>query len=89
MGRGECQDFPVKTSCLTVPKNLVGQPFRLSLISGIEKLYASGAYFTIFCRNFLSHSAERFCRGPISVSLVSGIRKVWMRGWGGRVKFFQ
>ena len=38
--KGECQDFPSKISCLTVPKNFVGQPFRVSLISGIEKFYA-------------------------------------------------
>ena len=37
---GECQDVPSKIFCLTVPKNFVGEPFRMSLISGIEKLYA-------------------------------------------------
>ena len=60
-GGGECQDFPSKISCLTVPKNFVGQPCRVSLISGIEKFYASEGYVTIFCRTFLSHSAEE-CR---------------------------
>ena len=48
---------------VSVPKNFVGQPFRVSLISGIEKFYASEGYVTIFCGNFLSHSAEKFCRG--------------------------
>ena len=37
---GEYQDFPSKIFCLTVPKNFVGQPFSVSLISGIETLYA-------------------------------------------------
>ena len=35
-GRGKCTDSPSKISCLTVPKKFVGQPFRVSLISGIE-----------------------------------------------------
>ena len=62
---GECQDFPSKISCLTVPKNFVGQPLSVSLISGIGKLYASEGYVTIFCRNFLSHSAEKLRRGTL------------------------
>ena len=32
---------------------------------------------------FLSHSAEKCRRGPFSLSLISGIEKVWMRGCGG------
>ena len=62
-GLGECQDFPSNFSCLTVPKNFVGQPFRVSLFSVIEKFYASDSYVTIFCRTFLSHSAEKCRRG--------------------------
>ena len=62
---GEYQDFPSKISCLTVPKNFAGQPFRVSLISGIEIFYASEGYVTIFCRNFLSHSDEKVRRGTL------------------------
>ena len=36
---GEYQDFPSKIFCLIVPKNFVGEPFSVSLISGIEKVY--------------------------------------------------
>ena len=61
-GLGECQDFPSNFSCLTVPKNFVGQPFRVSLFSVIETFYASEGYVTIFCRIFLSHSAEKLRR---------------------------
>ena len=50
--RGEYQDFPSKIFCLTVPKSFVGEPFSVSLISGIEKFYASEGYVTIF--DFLS-----------------------------------
>ena len=45
----------------------VGQPFRVSLISGIEKFYAEEGYVTIFCRIFLSRSTEKFCRAKPSV----------------------
>ena len=46
----EYQDFPVKFICVTAPKNFVGEPFNVSLVSGIEKFYASEAYVTIFLR---------------------------------------
>ena len=37
-----------------------------------------------FCvESFLSHSAERFRKEPLSLSLFSAVEKVWMRGWGG------
>ena len=51
-GGGEYQNFPSKTFCLTVPKNFVGEPFSVSLISGIGKIYASEGYVTIFRRKF-------------------------------------
>ena len=35
-----------------MPKNFVGEPFSVSLISGIEKLYTSEGYVTIFRRKF-------------------------------------
>ena len=57
--RGDIQDFRSKISCLTVPKTSVGQPYRVSLISGTENFYASEGCVTIFCQNFLSHSAEK------------------------------
>ena len=47
------QDFPSKIFSLTWPKNFVGEPFSVSLISGIEKFYASECYVTIF--DFLSN----------------------------------
>ena len=36
-GGGEYHDFQSKSFCLTVPKNFVGEPLSVSLISGIEK----------------------------------------------------
>ena len=61
---GEYQDFASKIFCLTVPKNFVGHAFRVSLLSGLEKFYASEGYVTIFCRIFLSHSAEKSRKLP-------------------------
>ena len=61
----EVSRFPSKKFCLTVPRKFVGEPFSVSLISGIEKFYASEGYVTIFCRNFLSHSAKKFRRGTL------------------------
>ena len=45
---GGYQDFPSNFFCLTVPKNSVGEPFSVSLISGVEKYCASEGYVTIF-----------------------------------------
>ena len=56
-GGGEYQDFASKKFCLTMPKNLVGYPFRVSLISGIENIYASEG-----CHDFLSKFFVSQCR---------------------------
>ena len=50
--RGGCQDFRSKKFCLTVLKKLVDEPLNVSLISGIEIVYASDGYVTIFRRSF-------------------------------------
>ena len=50
-GRGY-QDFPSKIFCLSAENFRTGESFSVSLISGIEKFYASEGYVTIF--DFLS-----------------------------------
>ena len=60
-----CHDFVSKIFCLTVPKNFVGEPFSVSLLSGIERFYASESYVTILCRNFFVSQCENFCRGTL------------------------
>ena len=40
-----------------------GESFSVSLISGIEKLWIRGGSIKIFCRIFLSHSAEKLRSG--------------------------
>ena len=61
-GGGECQDFPSKIFCLTVPKSFAGHPLRVSLISGIEKFYAKRALCHNFSSKILSRSTESLCR---------------------------
>ena len=53
-GEGEYQDFPSKLFRLTVPKNVVGEHFKVSLILGIENFVFQRfmSLFSIFCRNF-------------------------------------
>ncbi len=47
---GEYQDFPSKFFCLTVPKIFVGEPFSVSLISGMQKFLC----FRGLCHDFQS-----------------------------------
>ena len=62
---GKYQDFPSKLFCLTVPKEFVREPFRVSLISGTGKVYEKeGEGVTkSTVENILSQSAEKFRRG--------------------------
>ena len=85
-GRREYHDFPSKNVCLTVPKNFVGEPFSVSLISGTEIFYASEIYLTILCRNFFCLSAQKFRRGTFLICVSEKIwyrKKIWIRGGGG------
>ena len=60
----EYQDFPSKTFCLTVPRNFVRKLFNVSLLSDMERFFASEGHVTFFdfLSIFLSHSAEKFRR---------------------------
>ena len=74
MREGEYQEFPSKTFCLTVPNNFRnGDPFSVSLISGIETFYAPEGYVTNF--DFLSKFIcltvpNDFVGEPFCVSLI-------------------
>ena len=63
--KGGVSRFSVEILCLTAPKIFVGEHFRLSLFSGIEKFFAEDGYVMIFCRFSLSRSTEIFCRGTL------------------------
>ena len=49
--RGGVSKFLVE-NFLSLPKHFVGEIFSLSIISSIEKIYASEGYVTIFRRTF-------------------------------------
>ena len=44
---------------VSVPKIFVGEPFSVSLISGIEKVFASDGYVTIFHRKFFVSQCQK------------------------------
>ena len=48
--KGGVLKFSAKIFFVTVPKKFVREPFSLSLISGVERLFASDGYVTIFHR---------------------------------------
>ena len=63
--KGEYQDFLSKSFCVTLPKKFVSEPLSVSLISGIEKFYASEGNFIIFYRKiFVSQSRKISFRKP-------------------------
>ena len=49
--RGDHHDFLSRECCSKVPKRFVGEPFSVSILSGIEKFFAQQAHVTIFRRN--------------------------------------
>ena len=63
--RGEYHHFLSNIFCLTVPEKFVGEPFSKSPVSGIEKIYASDGYVTIFYQKvFCLTVPERFVEEP-------------------------
>ena len=80
-------DFSFIIFCLTVPKNLVGEPFCAVFQKSLWIRGGGVSRYSI--ENFLSHSAEDFRRGEsFSVSLISGMEIVWIRGRGGEYQDF-
>ena len=77
MGVGKYQDFGSKTFCLTVPKKLVGGPFRVSLISGSKKFMDKRGSIMILVKKFCLTVPKNFVGEPFSVSLIPGIKKFY------------
>ena len=66
--------------CLTVPKIIVGEPFSKSPFSGIEKIYASDGYVTMFYQKvFCLTVPKRFVEEPFFAVFqkISGSEKVY------------
>ena len=84
-GGEEYQDFPSKIFCLTVPKNFVGEPFSVSLISGTEKVLirGGGGEYQDFPSKIFCLIVPKISVGEsFTVAIISGIEKFWIR-WGG------
>ena len=84
--RGEYQDLPSKTFCLTVPKNYVRESFIVALILGTEKTWrrGSGGDYQDFSSTIFCHTVPKiYLRESFSVALNSGSEKVWIRVGGG------
>ena len=66
---GEYQDFPSKIFCLTVPRNFVGEPFRVSLIRVSKKFLLQRVIsrFSILCRIFFVSHCRKISKGNSSV----------------------
>ena len=76
-GGGEGRSIKIFLRKFFVPqcrKKFVGQLFKMSLISGNEKFYASEGYVNFFRRIFLSHSAEKFRSGTLLCSVPENFR---------------
>ena len=54
-------------------KNFVGQPLSVSLISGIEKFYASEVMSRFLSKIYCLTVTKNFVGQPLSVSLFSGV----------------
>ena len=78
---GEYQDFVWKKFCLTLLKNFVGEPFSVSLISSIEKVWMRG-WGGAECQIFPSKIScltvpEIFVGQTFRLSLFSGLEKIY------------
>ena len=80
--RGKHQKFPSKFFCLLVQKIFVGEPFFVSLISGIEKFYAYEENITIFLRIFFASHCRKFSQGNPLLLQNFRVSKT-SRGWSG------
>ena len=81
--------FSVQFFFITVPKNFIDEPFSVSLISGIEKLYASEGHVTIFPRKFFVSQCRKSPKRNRSVLCFSKFpvaKNFWIRR-GGASRF--
>ena len=88
--KGEYQEFPSKIFCLTVPKNFVAESFSVSLTSGIQKIYATEGYLTIFCRKCFVSQCRKISRGSLLCCVSENFRqqKSFQIGKRGKYQVF-
>ena len=92
--KGGVSRYSVEIFCFTVPNNFVGEPFSISLISGIEKFSTSEGYVTIF--DFLSKvyclTVPKKIAGDFFSAVfqkISGSEKIMDKRGGGSIKIFR
>ena len=65
----------------------VGQPLIVSLISGIERFYASRSCVTILCRGLAVSQCQKVSsRNPSNFQKISGIENLY--AWEGKITIF-
>ena len=82
--RGLRHDFSSKVFCPTLPKIFVEEPFCAVFqnFSGNKKFMDKRWEYRDFLPESFCFSAEKRRKHPFSLSLISGIEKVWIRGRG-------
>ena len=65
--QGRVSKFSFEQFFCESAEKFVGEPISVSLVSGIEKCYASEGYVTIFCRNFFVSQYRKTLQGNPSV----------------------
>ena len=85
-----CHVFLFKIFCLTVTKYFVGQPLSVSLISGIEKFYASEVMSRFFSKIFCLTVPKNFAGDPFCAVFQksTGSQKVYGQESGGSINNF-
>ena len=87
---GECQGFPAKRFCLTVPKSFAGETFCavFQIVSGSEKVYGYEKVDIKIFRKFFFVSQcgkSSFRRGILKCFINFGYRRsVWIRDGGNQ-----
>ena len=82
-------DFLSNKCCLTVTRNLVGEPFCVSLLSEIGEFCAVEWYNTNLSRLFWLTVPRTFVGEPFSVWLISDIMKKFVHKGGKSQKFVE
>ena len=88
---GECQDFPSKVFCLTVPKTFAGESFTVAISSGIQKVWLRGWSIEIFHLKIFVSLCRKISYGNPSAlcSRKNPVAKKFMDKRGdGRIKIF-
>ena len=75
---------------VSVPKTFIGESFTVAVFSGTGEVWIRKGEVSIFSvENFLSHSAENFCRGILYCCSNFGYRKSLDKKGGGSIKIFR